>query len=101
MNKRTRISVAGIVAVGIALAATAMAFAALQQRSGTASVRTASATPNSRPSATGSTAGSRSNGFEGFTVGEVMAFSNNDYVAVNDSNGKPAFELLIYPQTNG
>ena len=57
MNTRTRISVAGIVAVGIALAATAMAFAALQQRSGPASVRTAKRLPISRLSATGSTAG--------------------------------------------
>ena len=29
-----------------------------------------------------------------------MAFSNNDYVAVNDQSGKPAFELLYYPRTN-
>jgi hypothetical protein len=28
-----------------------------------------------------------------------MAFSNNDYVAVNDRSGKPAFELLYYPGT--
>ena len=28
-----------------------------------------------------------------------MAFSNNDYIAVNDKNGKPAFELLYYPRT--
>ena len=36
-------------------------------------------------------------GFKGFTVGEVMAFSNNDYAAVNDKTGKPAFELLLSP----
>ena len=35
-----------------------------------------------------------SNGFKGFTVAEVMAFTNNDYVAVRDKSGKPAFELL-------
>lgn len=35
-----------------------------------------------------------SRGFEGFRVGEVMAFTNNDYVLVRDANGKPAFELL-------
>jgi hypothetical protein len=34
------------------------------------------------------------NGFRGFTVAEVMAFTNNDYVAVHDRSGKPAFELL-------
>jgi hypothetical protein len=34
-------------------------------------------------------------GFEGFRVAEVMAFSNNDYVAVYDARGVPAFELLV------
>jgi hypothetical protein len=34
------------------------------------------------------------NGFRGYTVAEVMAFTNNDYVAVHDRAGKPAFELL-------
>ena len=38
-----------------------------------------------------------SRGFEGFRVGEVMAFTNNDYVLVLDTNGKPAFELLTGP----
>jgi len=33
-------------------------------------------------------------GFTGFKVAEVMAFANNDYAAVHDANGKPAFELL-------
>ena len=41
-----------------------------------------------------------SNGFKGFTVAEIMAFSNNDYVAVHDSKGKPAFELLTDLNTN-
>ena len=36
-------------------------------------------------------------GFKGFRVSEVMAFNNNDYVAVNGKNGKPAFELIIAP----
>ena len=36
-------------------------------------------------------------GFEGFRVGEVMAFTNNDYVLVRDANGKPVFELLTGP----
>jgi hypothetical protein len=40
------------------------------------------------------------NGFKGFRVAEVMAFSNNDYVAVHDKAGKPAFELLTDLQTN-
>jgi hypothetical protein len=34
------------------------------------------------------------NGFKGFTVAEVMAFTDNDYVAVHDRSGRPAFELL-------
>jgi hypothetical protein len=36
-------------------------------------------------------------GFNGFRVSEVMAFSDNDYVAVNDKKGKAAFELLVAP----
>ena len=39
-------------------------------------------------------------GFKGFTVSEVMAFTNNDYVAVRDASGKPAFELLTDLNTN-
>jgi hypothetical protein len=34
----------------------------------------------------------------GFKVAEVMAFTTNDYVAVNDKAGKPAFELLVGPK---
>jgi hypothetical protein len=41
-----------------------------------------------------------SNGFKGFTVAEVMAFTNNDYVAVHDKAGMPAFELLTDLNTN-
>jgi hypothetical protein len=33
-------------------------------------------------------------GFKGFKAAEVMAFTNNDYVAVHDAHGMPAFELL-------
>ena len=33
-------------------------------------------------------------GFDGFKVAEVMAFTNNDYAAVHDAAGNPAFELL-------
>jgi hypothetical protein len=40
------------------------------------------------------------NGFKGFKVAEVMAFTNNDYVAVHDTSGKPAFELLTDLNTN-
>ena len=36
-----------------------------------------------------------SNGFARFRVDEVMAFSNNDYAAVRDKTGRPAFELLL------
>jgi hypothetical protein len=39
-------------------------------------------------------------GFKGFHVSEVMVFSNNDYVAVDGTNGKPAFELLTSPSVN-
>lgn len=38
--------------------------------------------------------------FSGFKVAQVMAFSNNDYVAVHDASGKPAFELLTDVATN-
>ena len=38
-----------------------------------------------------------SRGFQGFHVSEVMAFTNNDYVAIRDTHGKPAFELLTTP----
>jgi hypothetical protein len=34
------------------------------------------------------------NGFQGFKVAEVMAFTDNDYVTVHDRKGKAAFELL-------
>jgi hypothetical protein len=37
------------------------------------------------------------NHLAGFRVVEVMAFSNNDYAAVNDKIGRPAFELLVAP----
>ena len=36
----------------------------------------------------------QTSGFKGFRVSEVMAFSLNDYVAVHDRKGNPAFELL-------
>ena len=36
----------------------------------------------------------RSRGYSGLRVSEVMAFSNNDYVAIRNAKGKPAFELL-------
>ena len=39
-------------------------------------------------------------GFKGFRVSEVMAFANNDYVAVDGVDGKPAFELLTSSSTN-
>jgi hypothetical protein len=38
-------------------------------------------------------------GFKGFRTAEVMAFSNNDYVAVQDPQGMPAFELLTNLRT--
>jgi Glycosyl hydrolase family 12 len=39
-------------------------------------------------------------GFRGFSVAEVMAFTNNDYVSVRDTHNMPAFELLTDLQTN-
>jgi len=36
-------------------------------------------------------------GYPGYAVSEVMAFTKNDYVAVADPAGRPAFELLLYP----
>jgi hypothetical protein len=38
-------------------------------------------------------------GFKGFKTAEVMAFANNDYVAVHDGQGMPAFELLTNLRT--
>jgi len=40
-----------------------------------------------------------SSGFKGFKTSEVMAFTNNDYVAVHDAQGMPAFELLTNLKT--
>jgi hypothetical protein len=36
--------------------------------------------------------------FKGFRVAHVMAFTNNDYVAVDDASGHGAFELLSAPR---
>ena len=38
-------------------------------------------------------------GFKGCKTAEVMAFTNNDYVAVHDAQGRPAFELLTNLRT--
>jgi hypothetical protein len=38
-------------------------------------------------------------GFKGFKAAEVMAFTDNDYVAVHDAQGMPAFELLTNLET--
>jgi hypothetical protein len=38
-------------------------------------------------------------GFSGFKAAEVMDFANNDYVAVHDASGMPAFELLTNLRT--
>lgn len=37
-------------------------------------------------------------GYKGFRVAEIMAFTRNDYVIVEDTAGKPAFELLADPK---
>jgi hypothetical protein len=39
-------------------------------------------------------------GYRDFKVAEVMAFTNNDYVAVHNPRGKPAFELLTNLKTS-
>ena len=39
------------------------------------------------------------NGFRGFGVSEVMAFTHNDYVAVHSGGDRPAFELLVVPSS--
>jgi hypothetical protein len=38
-------------------------------------------------------------GFKAFKAAEIMAFTNNDYVAVHDGHGMPAFELLTNLRT--
>src|SRR5665811_1590733 len=40
----------------------------------------------------------RARGFHGLKVAEVMAFTRNDYVAVEDANGHGAFELISGPR---
>ncbi len=37
------------------------------------------------------------NGFDGYRVSEVMAFTNNDYIAIETPSGLNAFELLAAP----
>ena len=37
------------------------------------------------------------NGFDGYRVADVMAFVNNDYIAIESSTGDDAFELLAAP----
>jgi hypothetical protein len=37
------------------------------------------------------------NGFEGYDVSRVLAFTNNDYIVVRDTRGTNAFELLASP----
>ena len=41
------------------------------------------------------------NGFDGYRVSEVMAFTNNDYVVVQTKAGRDAFELLAAPGAAG
>jgi hypothetical protein len=99
MNTRNRLSLAGIAVVTAALAASTLTFAAAQQRSGSTSARAVSAQPDLAAVRDRVESWLSTQGFAGFKVSEVMAFSNNDYVAVNDKSGKPAFELLYYPRT--
>jgi hypothetical protein len=40
----------------------------------------------------------RSRGFDGLEVAEVMAFTRNDYVAIEDASGHGAFELISGPR---
>jgi hypothetical protein len=88
--------------IGAAVLAAALAAASLTAE--TARTHSASAAVRSAPGpATLVALRSRveawlhTNGFRGFKVDEVMAFTNNDYAAVSDKAGKPAFELLVAP----
>ena len=96
MNTRSRISVAGT-AVAVALAASVVVLAAPPLRTAPRGVGRVSDFTTIRDRVQGWLS---TQGFTGFAVSEVMAFSNNHYVAVNDKSGKPAFELLYYPRTN-
>lgn len=94
MTSRMRFLIAGIV-VGVAtLAAASLVLAAPEQRSGATSTPDLSGV---RDRVEGLLS---REGFTGFKVHEVMAFSNNDYVAVDNAKGKAAFELLLYPSRN-
>jgi hypothetical protein len=95
MNSRSRFLAVGSSAVALALATAVVVLAAPQSRSAPASASTAG--PSLAAARNSLQAWLSTAGFPGFKVSEVMAFRNNDYVAVNDNSGKPAFELLTAP----
>jgi hypothetical protein len=94
-KRRVLVSVLGVGAIAMTVVAFATASSETRR-----SPATAGAVPTSAELTTVQGAVQQwlaSAGFKGFRVAEVMAFTNNDYVAVDGRNGKPAFELIIAP----
>jgi hypothetical protein len=97
MNRRQLLLVA-TAATALALAAVSLATASSRLSAGS---RTATPTPIGLLTVQHDVETWLSvSGFNGFHVDEVMAFTNNDYAAVSDATGKPAFELLVSPQAS-
>ncbi len=97
MNRQRLFTTAALVAGAMALATASLAIASPRAHSSSAAT---TAVPSS--AALGAIRDRVqqwlvSAGFNGFRVSEIMAFTNNDYAAVNDKSGKPAFELLVAP----
>lgn len=98
MRNRKRLVTAVVAAAALALAAASLAMS--PTRVGSASSNAAKVAPSPAELATVHDRVEQwlgSAGFKGFRVKLVMAFTNNDYAAVNGKNGKPAFELIVAP----
>ena len=98
-KRRVLVSVLGVGAIAMTVVAFATASSETRR-----SPATAGAVPTSAELTTVQSAVQQwlaSAGFKGSRVAEVMAFTNNDYVAVDGRNGKPAFELIIAPTSAG
>jgi hypothetical protein len=98
MRSRKRFVAAAIAAGALALAVASLAMSST--RVGSASSNPARVTPSPAELATVHDRVEQwlgSAGFSGFRVSVVMAFTNNDYAAVNGKDGKPAFELIVAP----
>jgi hypothetical protein len=98
MDRRIRTFGAGIAILLAALAVSSLASAAPQVRA--ASVASYALTPDLGAVRDRVESWLSTQGFASFKVSEVMAFTNNDYVAVSDGKGKPAFELLYTPRAS-